>query len=297
VEKETQKENIVYKKIKNLLFLFLIFIYCLFIYHSCEINKEIDIFGIYMETLLAFIILILIVKIQSYKTSKKIYSLFNIGFKLLFTSQVVEVMQEIFELPKLSKKFFEDFLKVLSFSIIIKSIYLIVKTNDQNMKRLKKMASIDKLTNIYNRQEMINRFNLLKKISDRNQNPITMLFLDIDFFKKINDNYGHPTGDSVLKELSIIISSNLRDQDIFGRYGGEEFLIILPETDIHGGLILAKKIRKFIYDFEFKEILHLTVSFGVTQYKNGESMKDILNRLDKALYLSKNNGRNCSSFL
>jgi len=74
-------------------------------------------------------------------------------------------------------------------------------------------------------------------------------------------------------------------------------LIILPETDIHGGLILAKKIRKFIYDFEFKEILHLTVSFGVTQYKNGESMKDILNRLDKALYLSKNNGRNCSSFL
>jgi len=66
-----------------------------------------------------------------------------------------------------------------------------------------------------------------------------MLFLDIDFFKKVNDNYGHPTGDSVLKELSIIISSILRDQDIFGRYGGEEFLIMLPETDIHGGLILS----------------------------------------------------------
>ncbi|WP_319204033.1 GGDEF domain-containing protein [uncultured Ilyobacter sp.] len=297
MNKKIQKENIIYRNLKNFFFLFLIAIYCLFIYHSYEINEEIDIFDVCMETLLAFIILILVIKINSYKTSKKIYSLFDIGLKLLFTSQVIEVMQEIFKLPKLSVNIFEDFFKVLSFSVIITAIYFTIEANEENMKKLKKIASYDKLTNIYNRQEMINRFNMLRKISNRNQNPITVIFLDVDFFKKINDTYGHPTGDTVLKELATVISSNLRDQDIFGRYGGEEFLIILPETDISGGLILSEKVRKFIYSFEFKEVSHLTVSLGVTQYKNGEFMKDTLDRLDKALYLSKNNGRNCSSFL
>lgn len=272
---------------------FLIFtvVYSVFIYQFYEVSKEIDYLDLFMKIFIAVIILILIIRIQSYTFSKKAYNFFNIGLILRFFAQVTDIMYEICKYPRIIKNIFEGFTEAVSFCFLLAGAHLTIK----NLQKLEKLSTVDELTDIYNRYELIKRFYLLKNISDRNGNPMTVISFDLDSFKKINDSYGHITGDYVLKEISLLVSSNLRNQDIFGRYGGEEFLILLPETDIKGGIVLAEKLRDLIEKFEFKGVPKVTASFGVTQYRKGEEMETTIERSDISLYLSKNRGRNLVS--
>jgi len=112
----------------------------------------------------------------------------------------------------------------------------------------------------------------------------------MDHFKKINDNYGHDVGDKVLIEYTKLISSYLRDSDIFCRIGGEEFALILPHVNKSDAYKIADKIRIKVQ--EHKEILAVTMSFGVTEYVKGEDLESTFKRADKALYEAKNGGRN-----
>ena len=150
----------------------------------------------------------------------------------------------------------------------------------------------DGLTNLYNHQYIIESLELeLNKANNLNSN-LCLFMLDIDFFKGVNDNFGHQIGDKVLVTLSNLIELNVREIDLVGRYGGEEFLVILPEITLDDAYQIANKIRLSIQNFNFELInLNVTISIGLTQY-NSESAQVLINRADTLLYQAKNNGRN-----
>ena len=157
---------------------------------------------------------------------------------------------------------------------------------------LEKLATIDKLTSIYNRYKTDLSLDEQIEIAKRYNRPLSIIFFDIDFFKNINDVYGHKIGDEVLKELAEFVSNLLRKSDIFGRWGGEEFLIILPETPKKEAIKLAEKLRNYIQNHKFGKIDKLTCSFGVTTLKAGDTSETIISRVDQKLYKAKQNGRN-----
>jgi diguanylate cyclase (GGDEF)-like protein len=117
------------------------------------------------------------------------------------------------------------------------------------------------------------------------------MMIDIDHFKQINDTYGHIRGDSILKELAAVLKENTRKSDLVGRYGGEEFLVMLVETRIEEGYLTAEKIRKTIEQSVFAEGPRLTVSIGVEEY-SGEKVSELIEKADKKLYRAKEEGRN-----
>jgi diguanylate cyclase (GGDEF)-like protein len=150
---------------------------------------------------------------------------------------------------------------------------------------LKIKAYTDELTNALNRNGCIYK---LKKIKD-----YSLLMIDIDFFKKINDTYGHDRGDMVLREISKTIRTHIRKNDVFCRWGGEEFIIILPETSLKRAAKVAEKIKNIIQNSDFNGI-RITVSIGVSEFN--KSFEFTLKKADEKLYYSKNTGRNKVSF-
>ena len=159
-------------------------------------------------------------------------------------------------------------------------------------KELEKMASIDKLTNIYNRR-MIDEF-LNKEIEKekRHSNGLSVILIDIDHFKNVNDTYGHQMGDLVLSQVAKLITENSRKSDIHGRYGGEEFIVICPKTTGKQALVLAEKIRASVENFVFDQIGIKTISLGISSFEENDTEEDLIKKADIALYQAKNSGRN-----
>ena len=166
---------------------------------------------------------------------------------------------------------------------------------DLSLEEASKKSTIDGLTKCYNKIEIelqIEQF-LLRYL--RYKNPFSLLMFDIDFFKKINDTYGHMAGDYVLEELTQLIKSLLRESDICGRFGGEEFLVILPETKVAGAMKLAKRMNKACSEHQFiyeKRVIKVHISIGVTAPTQSDSVISLIERCDDALYDAKENGRN-----
>jgi diguanylate cyclase len=152
---------------------------------------------------------------------------------------------------------------------------------------LKSSAVRDKLTSIFNRDYLDISMGEEIKFANNTQIPVSLIYLDIDNFKNINDTYGHALGDIVLKEFAAAIKVVLRNRDVFARWGGDEFAVLMPNTDIFGAQIAAEKIRAAIMAIEFKEAGELSASIGVAEYKFGESVDSWFRRVDKALYEAK----------
>jgi diguanylate cyclase (GGDEF)-like protein len=154
----------------------------------------------------------------------------------------------------------------------------------------------DTHTGLYNKRFIINELENISRIARRSGRAFSIIIIDIDDFKQINDLYGHNSGDDYLKSIAKLFTQSLREQDIAGRIGGDEFLIILPETTIDGAFQLAIRIRKNVEDF----ILHYlnfkimtTISAGVCQYKNSiKDVNELLDIADQALYEAKRSGKN-----
>ena len=151
----------------------------------------------------------------------------------------------------------------------------------------------DPLTGILNRRAILEELSQRMNHHLYDFEHLSILMLDIDLFKKINDNYGHIVGDKVLIKVSEIISQLIREFDTVGRYGGEEFLVILPNTNSENAYKAAERIRKKIEETEFDDIEHLTVSIGFTSYAD-ESIESLINKADQNLYEAKKTGRNNS---
>ena len=167
--------------------------------------------------------------------------------------------------------------------------------------RLRDMAFKDGLTDLYNHRYFQDLMDGELSRAIRYKRPFSLIMLDLDHFKKINDNYGHPVGDLVLKEVSKTIKITVRDSDIAARYGGEEFAIVLPETELKGAAITAERLRKAVEQLEIETNgcrIDVTVSVGVTCYHptiDKIEKSEILSEADNALYNSKNKGRNMIS--
>jgi diguanylate cyclase (GGDEF)-like protein/PAS domain S-box-containing protein len=155
---------------------------------------------------------------------------------------------------------------------------------------LREQAIRDGLTGLYNHKKSLEMLEAEIKRAKRYNNVLSVLMLDIDYFKKVNDQYGHQTGDDVLVIVSEIIQGNIRETDIAGRYGGEEFLIIFPHTNFEEAFNTAKRINKALKEHEFKEGFKLTISGGLSEWQ-GENAAQLIHKADKLLYKAKNGGR------
>ena len=165
-----------------------------------------------------------------------------------------------------------------------------------------KHATLDALTGFYNRRQLEERIKQEISSSKRQKTPLCAIMTDIDFFKRVNDTYGHAVGDLVLKTVSKVMRSQLREYDIAGRYGGEEFAVLLPFTKIEEARMVAERLRKSIEDkvIDISKInpeanekeIRVTISLGVYEFKPEDKEEDLLKNADRALYKAKESGRN-----
>ncbi|TCP98988.1 GGDEF domain-containing protein [Serpentinicella alkaliphila] len=192
------------------------------------------------------------------------------------------------KVAKLDNSFFMLTINLI-FGIFI--IYLIKKYVKDTLEYL---VNYDDLTGIFNRR-FFNEY-LLKEIEKFNRYPskLSLVILDIDRFKNVNDTYGHDVGDIILKDLAKLVNSNIRKSDILARIGGEEFAIVLTNCDINDGFSFAEKIRNIVSQHNFHQVGQITISLGVTQLHENDTTDTIYKRADNALYIAKKNGRNRS---
>jgi len=162
---------------------------------------------------------------------------------------------------------------------------------------LEKLANTDRLTQIPNRVRL--DFVLAEAIehAQHHDAPFSIILLDIDYFKEVNDEFGHQVGDLVLMNVAEILQNTIRPQDTIGRWGGEEFLVICPQTTLDDAVKLSEKLRQQLENHQFPVVHRKTSSFGVTSYVDGDTLNTLLFRCDKALYQAKEQGRNCVEFL
>ncbi|MRI82895.1 MAG: hypothetical protein C6I00_00575 [Nitratiruptor sp.] len=150
----------------------------------------------------------------------------------------------------------------------------------------------DKLTGAINKDAFNEIIGVKIMEAKHMDQPLSMIIFDIDFFKKINDTYGHMVGDKILKEVAEVVRSNIRKSEYFVRWGGEEFIILLPGTSLKGAQMVAEKLRRVIETHQFPEVNRVTCSFGVTQLLQEDTIATFLERADEALYEAKREGRN-----
>lgn len=182
-----------------------------------------------------------------------------------------------------------------SFSFGLLSAFVLEKAHKTmflNQSRLALSASIDGLTGLWNRARIDQFFAEEIERSTRYRTPFSLILIDIDHFKSVNDTHGHTVGDVVLRQFASLLRNNVRAVDKVGRLGGEEFLIVLPAVDEQQAQAAARTLQQRINSFDFDTVCRRTASFGVTQFLADESLHSMLERVDRALYKAKENGRN-----
>ncbi len=203
--------------------------------------------------------------------------------------------------------FYMDNMNILIvFLAIVIMTYSYSKTANTSAQKLRKtnsalskLASTDPLTGLPNRRAMAQLLNTEISRFNRSNNTFVLILCDIDNFKIINDTYGHDCGDAILTQLSHLMLEHLRRQDIVSRWGGEEFLILLPESDLDAGKHVAEKLRNEIsikvFTYEHTSI-QITMTFGISLYDHTEETKEVIKRADRALYEGKLRGKNRIAF-
>lgn len=170
--------------------------------------------------------------------------------------------------------------------------YTAIRHDITDKKRVEELSITDRLTGLYNRLKLDELFAQYISIAKRHQTPLSIILLDIDNFKFVNDTYGHQVGDSLLQAIAKLLKANVRLEDAVGRWGGEEFLILLPSSNLEAAHLLAKKLRGLIEAEDFAYVGSRTASFGVATYHLNDDETSMVARADTCLYLAKENGRN-----
>jgi len=276
----------------------LAFIYCT--YFQGSINIRI----MAISAIMAGLSLFISVKVLTKKNKQQLTFARFLGLSFLFCGLIFVVRIYLtFNEPKLN-----DFMNagaihaisLLSLQLVtITSFFsLTISASQQLASKLETQATVDSLTNIYNRRAFDEFAAKGVLRAQRDKTPISLILMDIDLFKQVNDNYGHQVGDKVLQEFSLRLKNSLREYDILARYGGEEFTLLLPNTNTMTAMLIAEKLRftiaKPVFCLEGNTELKVTASFGVAT-NQGESInwQQLISFADEALYHAKDNGRNC----
>lgn len=159
-------------------------------------------------------------------------------------------------------------------------------------KEIHMLATTDSLTGIANRREFTRILADEVARAKRYATPLSLTMYDLDYFKRVNDTHGHDVGDYVLQAVTAMVKENIRSVDVVARWGGEEFMVLMPQTDMQGAEIAAEKLRLSIAGHQFDKVGKLTVSFGVTEFVPQDDLNSLLKRVDDALYRAKEKGRN-----
>lgn len=181
------------------------------------------------------------------------------------------------------------YISLLYFMQFLKKMYM-------ESRQLHIRAHTDFLTGIPNRRKMyVSIQENLEQYQEKNQ-PFALIIFDVDHFKQVNDNYSHHTGDKVLQEMSVIVRRALDPVYSFGRWGGEEFVVVLPNTDFEKAFRVAEELRQVVEKYEFSQGIHITCSFGISVFQADDTINSLLKKADAALYSAKSNGRNRSEY-
>ncbi|MBZ4688662.1 MAG: hypothetical protein PWQ96_2098, partial [Clostridia bacterium] len=159
--------------------------------------------------------------------------------------------------------------------------------------KLRLLSIIDPLTNAYNRRFFRQKLEEEIERAKRNGSKFSLIMLDIDHFKSINDRFGHNAGDLVLKSVTEMIKNRIRKIDTLARWGGEEFVILLPDTTVNNAARLAEELREKLSQMDIPGVGRVTASFGVAEYCPGENVDSLVNKADNMMYEAKAAGRNC----
>lgn len=177
----------------------------------------------------------------------------------------------------------------------IQNLRQLLRSTRSELEHYEEKAARDELTGLYNRRQLQVELEQAKARADRHGLPFSLCLIDVDRFKEINDGNGHLVGDAILREFSRLARESVRDSDVLGRYGGDEFMQILPDTDVKGAVMHAERLRIHAHFLDFDKILQqkkISLSIGVAQYRPGERLNDLISRADSALYQAKQLGRN-----
>lgn len=211
------------------------------------------------------------------------------------TSVVLEINEDTYwRLAQASKEFCKNMMVMLASRL--RSNNYSLSENRRLQQKYQKESTIDGLTGLFNRRWLDDKLRSLVIRARRDHYPLTILILDIDHFKRFNDEFGHSAGDLVIQAVTKTFSGNVRPLDLSARFGGEEFCVLLPYTNIAGGKVAAERIRQLVEEtvvtIEGIELPKITISAGVACLRPEENQAELIGRADKALYQAKENGRN-----
>ncbi|ROU01796.1 diguanylate cyclase [Marinobacter sp. R17] len=201
-----------------------------------------------------------------------------------------------------------EIIQVLAFALVMGQIAIIggyisglrKEVRERNrelraaMQQIRELAHIDELTGVANRRRLMDVLTSEINRCRRSRSPLSIALLDIDHFKQINDRFGHPAGDAILRRVACSVDERMRDIDCFGRYGGEEFMMILPQTDLKGARVKAERVCQSLRELccdNIQQGVQISASIGVAQHRDGERTEDTIQRADRALYQAKATGR------
>ena len=261
-------------------------------------GKEIDIFGLSIYGSMSLIMLLSLFVVQKIVSIKEVYFYLSAGFSFAYISLFIRTVEAIHVYPIEKIYVLEDLFRLVGFGFVVAAIIKWIKHDEEIKTRLLELASIDDLTGVMNRRvfdiELKRDFSNAKRYAK----TLSILNIDLDNFKAINDRHGHFFGDLALKMFAKEVNTNVREGDTFSRWGGDEFCIILPETDLTSALKVAEKIRLSIKNVHIKtddEPIYFTISIGVSTIEhNDKDAMTLIHRADKALYEAKEKGRDRS---
>ncbi len=259
---------------------------------------DIDIFGLSVYGTISVIMLLALFIVQKISEITEVYYYLLAGFSFVYVSLFTGTMEHLFAYPVSEVNILEDLFRIVGFGFIIVAIIKWIKYNEEVKNRLIELASTDDLTKIMNRRVFDLELRREFVNAKRYHKELSLLTLDIDNFKAINDRHGHFIGDLVLKMFSGEVSSLLREGDLFSRWGGDEFTILLPQTNGRSAMKVAEKIRFAVKNIRVRTDhadIYFTVSIGLTAYRSeDEDSMMMIERADKALYEAKESGRDKS---
>lgn len=234
-------------------------------------------------------------EVESKNINRKIKTAFSLKTPVFMSCNIDHYLIKI-PLNKMRKSSFTYMQQNVEISLFKENLLMFVIYDQtpllEAQEQILIQATTDQLTGAYNRIKFSEVIKHEISKTKRYRGDLSLIIFDIDHFKKVNDNYGHLAGDYVLKTLSSVVKSLIRTSDFFARWGGEEFILLISETDIDGAYTLAEKIRTSIEEYKFNDINRVTVSLGVSQYSMGDSEDDLIKLADDALYKAKEGGRN-----